>query len=96
MLPENSQINEFLECLGYCEGETVFIRTIPIDKNDKEKSPKNITLTYPINNFPKQESGYGVYFVVNGQGNSKKDIKTAKALFCEFDNLSYDEQLTII
>jgi phage/plasmid-associated DNA primase len=96
MLSENSQINEFLECLGYCEGEKVFIRIIPIDKNDKEKPPKNITLTYPINNLPKQESGYGVYFVVNGQGNSKKDIKIAKALFCEFDHLSYDEQLTIL
>jgi phage/plasmid-associated DNA primase len=96
MLSENSQINEFLECLGYCEGEKVFIRTIPIDKNDKEESPKNLTLTYPINNLPKQESGYGVYFVVNGQGNSKKDIKNAKALFCEFDHLSYDEQLTIL
>lgn len=95
MLSENSQINEFLECLGYCEGEKVFIRTIPIDRNDKEKTPKKMTLTYPINNLPKQESGYGVYFVVNGQGNSKKDIKTTKALFCEFDNLSYDEQLTI-
>ncbi|WP_017293911.1 DUF5906 domain-containing protein [Geminocystis herdmanii] len=93
MVSKNSQINEFLSCLGYSEGEKVFIRTIPLDK---EKPPKKITLTYPINNPPQQESGYGVYFVVNGQGNSKKDIKTAKALFCEFDNLSYDEQLTIL
>jgi phage/plasmid-associated DNA primase len=92
MVTENSRINEFLACLGYSEGEKVFIRTIHTDKNVKAKK---ITLTYPISNLPRQQSGWGMYFVVNGQGDKKKEITHAKALFCEFDHLSYDEQLTI-
>lgn len=97
MIPENSgfspleTINSFLATLGYTQGESVFIRMIDPEKKRKAKT---ITLTFPLADVPLQSPPYNVFFVVNGGGNKKADVPHAKALFCEFDNLSYDEQLT--
>lgn len=96
MIPENkgfsllNTINNFLATLGYTEGEGIYLRLI----GKGNKNVRKDTLSYPLTSVPLQSPPYNVYFVVNGQGQSKADVTYAKALFCEFDDIPYDEQLT--
>ncbi|AFZ52739.1 virulence-associated E family protein [Cyanobacterium aponinum] len=98
MIPSIDYTNQCLSILGYSEGEKVFIRNLYCDRTLKDKFPPVLkTLAYPIKeNQITQDEGYGVYFVVNGGGRKAKDVTHAKALFCEFDNLSESEQFRVI
>lgn len=90
-----------LELLGYKAGDTVFLRFF-YPSNDPRKSDDsglNLEFTYPDIPWDKiktiQSQGKGCYFVVNGQGNTDRDVKFGKAMFYEHDDLLIEDQINL-
>jgi hypothetical protein len=84
-----------LECLGYKEGDTVFLRAIPgkgYSGNVRKGTGVFPNLPWSIlEEF--QEEGKGIYFVVNGQGDKDTDVTVGKSLFIEHDDLDKSLQI---
>lgn len=84
-------INLFFEFLGYTNSDTVFFRVI-------HREEGAINVSYPMGkiNFERLQSlnnqGYGIHAIVNGGGNKDVDVKYARAIFYEHDDLPKDEQ----
>jgi hypothetical protein len=76
-----------LQALGYDESTPIYLRCFPSHKG----SARNLQGT--LAHFPEsklqqwQSQGYGVYFVVNGQGHKDADIHEGRHLFFEHDDL---------
>lgn len=81
-----------LKALGYQDDETVYFRAL----KDKSNGGGGINFQAPASQLPiekiesLQAQEYGIYFVVNGGGNSDKDVKKCRAIFYEHDNLDKD------
>lgn len=78
-----------LKALGYNDGDTIFYREFP-PKGGKGSAVKKQRILPSI--LQEQNANKGLYFVVNGQGQSDKDIKTCRAFFAEWDDLPMEEQ----
>lgn len=87
----------FFTALGYGEDEKIFLRTFK-DKGTKDSGRKyqvdlghfdSIIPTLKADNLKDR----GIYFVVNGGGQSDKEVTTAKAQFIENDDLSFEDQI---
>lgn len=84
-------VNSFLSSLGYQENEKVYFRLIATTKQNAMKR----ILPYPLTELPEQYPPFNAFFVVNGGGNTAKEITHWKAIFCEFDDISIEKQKTL-
>lgn len=95
---DRGDVQKHLRYLGYGEDDNVNLRFFyhsedPRKKNDKGRKLSRLDL-HEIERL--QQEGRGVYVVVNGAagGHQDKDIKGYVAIFCEWDKLSRQEQLS--
>jgi hypothetical protein len=86
-----------MEYLGYKRSENVYLRFFyhsndPRKNDDKGRKIERLCWD-DIERY--QQDGRGVYLVVNGAGGGHEDknIKQCPAIFCEWDDLSVEEQL---
>lgn len=75
-----------LKALGYQKDEMVYLRAIKGPGEAKNFEAKASAL--PIEKIESlQSQGYGIYFVVNGGGQSDGLVKSCRAIWFEHDNL---------
>jgi len=84
-----------LERLGYKRGDAIYIRAF-LPKEDPRYAPntgrKADKLSWKqVERW--QEQGYGIYIVVNGGGHKDEDVKSCRAIFCEFDDRPIEDQI---
>jgi len=89
--------SEFFEALGYGRKDKVYLRFFhEHDKDAKAyiREPKLYTLPGYVEEFRAiNKTDRGVFFVVNGGGRHDRDVKEAKALFVDFDDFPFEEQI---
>jgi len=84
-----------LEILGYKRGDATYIRAF-LPKEDSRYAPNTGRKADKLNWEQVerwQEQGYGIYIVVNGGGHKDEDVKSCRAIFCEFDDRAIEEQI---
>jgi hypothetical protein len=84
-----------LEMLGYKRGDAIYIRAF-LPKEDPRYAPntgrKADKLSWEqVERW--QEQGYGIYIVVNGGGHKDENVKSCRAIFCEFDDRAIEDQI---
>ena len=81
-----------LQALGYHESMPIYLRCFP----NRKGSARNVqgTLLHPPWSTLEQlqQQGYGVYFVVNGQGHKDAAVREGRLLFFEHDDLEKELQ----
>lgn len=88
---------EYFEAFGYTDNDDIYFRVFH-DKKENGKFPKNIKcklsdLKITLNELREyNKDNYGVFFVVNGGGQKKEDVKITRAHFIEMDEGSFEEQ----
>jgi hypothetical protein len=83
-----------LEMLGYQQGDAVYVRAF-LPKEDPRYAPNTGRKADRLNWEQVerwQAQGYGVYIVVNGGGHKDEDVKSCRAIFCEFDDRPIEDQ----
>ena len=95
----NSEISyeQFFRALGYSDSDTVYLRTF----NDKNKSGSGENKEILLSRFSaivphlreQNSRDRGIFFVVNGGGQSDKAVKHARAQFNDFDDYPFEEQI---
>lgn len=87
---------EFLAAFHDFPDEPVFFRAFDDTKQKKGASNRTVEFYDWEREYETlkaaNERKCGIYFVVNGGGNTDAEVKTAKAQFVEMDNASFDEQ----
>ncbi|QHU99991.1 DUF5906 domain-containing protein [Synechocystis sp. CACIAM 05] len=78
-----------LKALGYNDGDTIYYREFPPKGGKGSAVKKQRTLP---NILQEQNANKGLYFVVNGGGQTDKEISTCRAFFAEWDDRSLEEQ----
>ena len=92
---DRNQATAHLEALGYQPGNAVYIRAF-LSKEDLRYAPNTGRKADRLNweQIERwQAQGYGVYIVVNGGGHKDEDVKSCRAIFCEFDDRPIEEQI---
>ena len=97
-LNDSVAYKDYFRALGYEETDTVFLRTFS-DKKDPKDSAKKLSaeawtiesIMPTLHTLNSQDNG--VFYVVNGFGQQDSDVKEAKALFIDFDDFDFPEQL---
>jgi hypothetical protein len=84
-----------LKILGYKQGDAVYVRAF-LPKEDPRYAPntgrKADKLSWEqVERW--QEQGYGIYIVVNAGGHKDEDVKSCRAIFCEFDDRAIEDQI---
>lgn len=101
---QSISLSEFFRAFGYADDDTIYIRTFDDKKkNGKLASKKHIKLSVFDEIIPElvdlNQSGCGVFFVVNGGGDTNEEVikgNIARAQFFECDDKSLEEQWQII
>lgn len=89
---DQQQVVEHLRSLGYKLTTPIYLRCFPPQKG----TARNLQGT--LSNFPwaavqnLQNQGYGIYFVVNGQGHKDADVLNGNVMFFEHDDLDKEQQ----
>lgn len=86
---DTTQLYLQLKSLGYSEGEAVFYRQFP--PKGSKGYPSKTKIVFP-KLMEEQNPGKGLYFVVNGQGQTDKEILTCRTFFAEWDDRPIEEQ----
>ncbi|AFZ33571.1 MULTISPECIES: DUF3987 domain-containing protein [Cyanophyceae] len=92
---DRNQATAHLEALGYQPGHAVYIRAF-LSKEDPRYAPNTGRKAERLNWEQVerwQAQGYGVYIVVNGGGHKDEDVKSCRAIFCEFDDRPIEDQI---
>ncbi|PSB55160.1 DNA primase, partial [Chroococcidiopsis cubana CCALA 043] len=79
---------------GYQQGDAVYVRAF-LPKEDPRYAPNTGRKADRLNWEQVerwQAQGYGVYIVVNGGGHKDEDVKSCRAIFCEFDDRPIEDQ----
>ncbi|MGB3512975.1 MAG: DUF3987 domain-containing protein [Microcoleaceae cyanobacterium] len=88
-----AKVNNFLDLLGYNPNDTLYFRGF---KGSSKGFGKKVSYQRHKINYKEllkwQNEGYGIYFVVNGQGHTDKEVKLGRVIFYEHDNLSKEIQ----
>ena len=88
---------EYFEAFGYTDNDIIYLRTFH-DRKEEGKYPlKRECKLSNINEVLKElreynKDNYGVFFVVNGGGQKKEEVKITRAHFIEMDEGSFEEQ----
>lgn len=97
---DREQAARQLELLGYKPDENIYLTAFfpkgdPRTKGEnRDKGRKANKLKYAeVEEW--QSEGRGVYFVVNGYGHAKDDVKNCRAILYEHDNLEKELQLNL-
>lgn len=88
---------DFFKALGYGRKEKIYFRFFS-DRRQETKTPirepKLYTLESRLSEFHDlNDQNRGVFFVVNGGGRRDTDVTQGRALFIDFDDFSFAEQL---
>lgn len=88
---------DYFRALGYTDKDTVYFRRFK-DKGEKDKGRNAQAPIYNLSGvlqYLKQENqnDNGIFYVVNGGGQTNNDVKQAKALFIDFDDFDFTEQI---
>lgn len=92
---DRQQAVAHLETLGYKQGDAVYVRAF-LPKEDPRYAPNTGRKADRLNWEQVerwQAQGYGVYVVVNGGGHKDEDVKSCRAIFCEFDDRPIEDQI---
>ncbi|PSB48569.1 DNA primase [Cyanosarcina cf. burmensis CCALA 770] len=92
---DRQQVVAHLETLGYKQGDAVYVRAF-LPKEDPRYAPNTGRKADRLNWEQVerwQAQGYGVYIVVNGGGHKDEDVKSCRAIFCEFDDRAIEDQI---
>jgi hypothetical protein len=92
---DRNQATAHLEALGYQPGNAVYIRAF-LSKENPRYAPNTGRKADRLNweQIERwQAQGYGVYIVVNGGGHKDEDVKSCRAIFCEFDDRPIEAQI---
>ncbi|MBD2305569.1 DUF3987 domain-containing protein [Chroococcidiopsis sp. FACHB-1243] len=92
---DRQQVVAQLETLGYKQGDAVYVRAF-LPKEDHRYAPNTGRKANRLNWEQVegwQAQGYGVYIVVNGGGHKDEDVKSCRAIFCEFDDRPIEDQI---
>ena len=102
--PIQVSTEDFIRAFGYKDTDTVYYRCFyeRPDKDERQEPPKNLqgklsaykSIQTPLDRD--NAAGYGIFFVVNGDGQSDAEVKHARAQFIEIDDKPFTEQLDII
>jgi len=97
---DQEQAKQQLDLLGYQPGDNIYLTAFfpkgdPKTKGEnRDKGRKSDRLNYTeVEKW--QAQGRGVYFVVNGHGHGKNEVKDCRSVFFEHDNLDKEIQLTL-
>lgn len=96
---DRHQTAKQLELLGYKPGDKVFLRAFypsddPRKGDDKGRKADATSIEIIAKNAQTfQNEGRGIYLVVNGRGQTDREVETCRAIFYEHDNLSKELQL---
>lgn len=84
-------VNNFLELLGYGPNDKVCLRGFSLSNEAKKASYSRSKINYKtLQQW--NSNGFGIYVVVNGGGQTDREVKQCFAIFYEHDNLSKAEQ----
>ncbi|OWY65854.1 DNA primase [cyanobacterium TDX16] len=92
---DRQQVAAHLKTLGYKQGDAVYVRAF-LPKEDPRYAPNTGRKANRLNWEQVerwQVQGYGVHIVVNGGGHKDEDVKSCRAIFCEFDDRAIEEQI---
>ncbi|MDZ4877830.1 MAG: hypothetical protein CLLPBCKN_007265 [Chroococcidiopsis cubana SAG 39.79] len=92
---DRQQAVAHLETLGYKQGDAVYVRAF-LPKEDPRYAPNTGRKANRLNWEQVerwQAQGYGIYIVVNGGGHKDEDVKSCRAIFCEFDDRPIEDQI---
>lgn len=101
-LNEKVAYTDFFKAFGYEPKEQVYIRLFDDSKTDKNDMGRKMGQSADrfdgmVETLKRENSNRrGVYFVVNGGGNTDKEVlksKCCKAQFAEMDDFSFEEQI---
>jgi P4 family phage/plasmid primase-like protien len=101
-LNEKVTYTDFFKAFGYEPKEQVYIRLFDDSKTDKNDMGRKMGQSADrfdgmVETLKRENSNRrGVYFVVNGGGNTDKEVlksKCCKAQFAEMDDFSFEEQI---
>ena len=91
---------EFFQAFGYNQNDEIFFRTFQDDKSRSGPAGGRnmaITVSYLDSIIPtlkrENDAGRGVYWVVNGGGQSDAEVKTGLAAFMELDDIPFADQV---
>lgn len=93
--------NALFQLLGYKDNDLIYSRFFypkghPKATDDKgRKLLKRLSLMDWKSIEVLQNEGRGSYFVVNGGGDTDAEVKSGRAIFCEWDDIDKDLQLTL-
>lgn len=95
----NDQIgyDQFFKALGYKDNDKIFMRSFK-DKGEKDggiNSDIQLSRLDAMIAMQKKRNAEdrGIFFVVNGGGQSDREVKTARAQFVDFDDFPFEEQI---
>lgn len=98
----NTQVSypEFFEALGYRPEDRIYLRHF----SDRSSENSAVNLEVELRRFDaivptlkRANDNYrGIFYVVNGGGHKDSDVKAARALFADFDDFSFEEQIEIL
>lgn len=102
--PIEVQTEAFIKAFGYKDTDDIYCRCFyeRPDKDTKNEPPQNLAAKMRAFNGLqgtlklRNEAGYGIFFVVNGDGQNDAEVKHARAQFIEIDDKPFNEQLDII
>lgn len=89
--------DQFFKAFGYTDDDTIYFRTFDDKNRGNTGTNSEIMLDRLDEIIPlmkeRNANNRGVFFVVNGGGQSDKNVKTARAQFIDFDDYSFEEQI---
>lgn len=95
----NSKISysEFFHSLGYRDDERIFLRWFK-DQGKKDSKRNYDTVLFDIEKAipglqELNRENHGIFYVVNGGGQQDGDVKRGRALFIDFDDFPFREQI---
>lgn len=99
-LNETISYTEYFHAFGYSDNDIVYFRTF----DDKSRDTYGTNYERPLSKINDMlqrlhtvnDSGRGVFYIVNGGGQKDENVKTARAQFVDFDDFSFVQQIDII
>lgn len=87
---------DYFKALGYSREEAVYLRMIS-DRPPKSSQNRECRLYDLVKNLPElhalNRDNSGIFYVVNGGGQKDNQVRQGRALFIDFDDFEFEEQI---